>query len=166
MTTPTLNNQQQVFLTRFMKPFNVQSTSPIYWDMVLKVIQNQLLNPQVVISTNATILLESIVQSIAYAQIDDIMEDVLTSKITSTKSTSYNKTKEFTMTKCHNLIVNALTSTPYAPSRSDLAQITGLRLSAVCGRVKELIDQGMVQVIGTKWDDSSKRDVQTLEVTI
>lgn len=47
-------------------------------------------------------------------------------------------------------------------SRSEIAKITGLRVSSVCGRVNELIKMNLVVVSGTAWDEETKRNVEAV----
>lgn len=50
-------------------------------------------------------------------------------------------------------------------SRAELARVTGLRLSSVCGRVNELIEEGRVIVCGTTYDATTARNVETVTLT-
>jgi hypothetical protein len=43
--------------------------------------------------------------------------------------------------------------------------VTGLRLSSVCGRVNELIEEGRVIVCGTTYDATTARNVETVTLT-
>lgn len=47
-------------------------------------------------------------------------------------------------------------------SRSEIAKITGLRVSSVCGRVNELIKMNLVVVSGTAWDAETQRNVEAV----
>ncbi len=49
-------------------------------------------------------------------------------------------------------------------SRREISRVTGHRLSSICGRVKELIDEGVLHVVGTKFDDETERNVEIVEM--
>jgi hypothetical protein len=50
-------------------------------------------------------------------------------------------------------------------SRAELARVTGMRLSSVCARVHELIDEGRLCVCGTTYDATTARNVETVTLT-
>jgi predicted transcriptional regulator len=58
-------------------------------------------------------------------------------------------------------ILDALFMRP-AMSRSQLAEVTGMRLSSVCGRVNELLEDGKLIVAGKVFDRVTERNVETL----
>lgn len=47
-------------------------------------------------------------------------------------------------------------------SRSEIASLTGIPLSSVCGRIYTLLVTGDVKVNGKKWDASTMRWVESL----
>lgn len=49
-------------------------------------------------------------------------------------------------------------------SRNDLDRMLGFRRSSICGRVRELIDAGLVEVTGVEPDPESGKRVELLEV--
>lgn len=79
----------------------------------------------------------------------------------STKYASYLRTID-TLGEKQRLVYEAIDRHRGA-SRSELATLTGLRLSSVCGRVNELVASGMVRPCGVKWDADTARNVETLE---
>jgi hypothetical protein len=80
-----------------------------------------------------------------------------------TKYQSLTKITPTAKTKTYQLIKAALTV--HGPlSRSQLADVTSLRLSSVCGRVSELISMGELVEVGTIFDATTKRNVKTVEL--
>jgi hypothetical protein len=55
-------------------------------------------------------------------------------------------------------VLNALQSKNY--TRAEVSEATGLRLSSVCGRVNELIQEGLVVVKGYKTDHKTNKKVE------
>lgn len=80
----------------------------------------------------------------------------------STKRDSYIRIQSAT-TRLHALILSTLREEP-SLTRSQLAERTGLKLSSVCARVKELLDIKAIVVCGTAIDSDTDRKVQTLSV--
>ncbi len=78
-----------------------------------------------------------------------------------TKALSLKATRS-TKSQCHALIVSKLKKGEM--TRRELAEATGLRLHSVCGRVNELMSSGEVEVVGTKWDSDTERNVELLGV--
>lgn len=165
---PNFNEREEYFMARMMKPLALSLSSPIYYLMAIKVINQQLLNPMN--SKGGNSMLMSIASKIAYAQmseeIDSILSEVEEVDIERKESTRVESMKiaKVNSTRGHILIKAALTSSSEPLSRTDLANLTNLRVSAVCGRVKELLEEGVIKVVATKWDTESKRKVEILEL--
>ncbi len=166
-----LNTREAHVLKSIMKPMAslCPEGSPIYYDMAIKMLQQQLFSPGALVTPNARQMLLSITEKIAYAQMSEDIDDILaeaqeieleqeTTKVQSMKKSKKNSSKG------HLLIRSALQSTTEPLSRTELANLTNLRLSSVCARVRELIEEGEIQVAGTKWDKESERQVETLEL--
>lgn len=49
-------------------------------------------------------------------------------------------------------------------TRAELSDNTGLAINAVCGRVRELLDNGFVKVISTVLDERTNKMVEELDV--
>lgn len=49
-------------------------------------------------------------------------------------------------------------------TRAQLAKATKIRLSSVCGRVRELLDSKVIYVSGEAWDEDTKRSVEQLSI--
>ena len=49
-------------------------------------------------------------------------------------------------------------------TRRDLEQLAKMRTGSVCGRVKELLEAGLIEVSGTKTDPESGKTVETLRL--
>lgn len=168
-----LTPRQEIFLSRLMKPMSdfVSPNSPVYWDFVLKMLNEQYLNPNALATSKAREMMFSIVERIQYAYFDDQIDEILigVESIPSgelpenTKVQSMKKSKK-NSSKGHLLIRSALQSSNEPLSRTELANLTNLRLSSVCARVVELIEEGEIQVAGTKHDKESDRMVETLEL--
>lgn len=141
--------------------------SPNYYEKALKYIEQQFMNPLSTPKGKQTLM--SIAEKIAYAHMDLEIESILSdveemdAERESTKVESMNTSKK-NSSKGHILIRAALQSSQEPLSRTELANATNLRVSAVCARVKELLDEGSLRVAGTKWDTESERNVETLEL--
>lgn len=166
---PHLNQREEHVLKSIMKPVETicPPGSPVYYEMALKLINQQLFSPDALVTVLGRQMLMRIVEKIAYSQMDDILEDIIAEaqeiQIESTKTQSFKKSQKNT-SKGHSLIKAALQTAVGPMSRTDLANATNLRVSAVCARVRELIDEDAVRVSGTKWDSESERNVETLEL--
>jgi predicted transcriptional regulator len=79
------------------------------------------------------------------------------------KSTKQRSLAKVNASVNHIRIVNLLRTQPNL-TRSEIAEQLSLRLSSVCGRVRELILDGTVCTSGEKYDLDTKRYVQTLEL--
>ena len=60
-------------------------------------------------------------------------------------------------------IIAALVSGGIAMTRNELATATGLPLSSVCGRCRELLDLGHVEVVGMSADKPARQKLQLTE---
>jgi predicted DNA-binding transcriptional regulator len=78
-----------------------------------------------------------------------------------TKATSYKLTKE-TLAGVQHAVYSALAKSGQPLSRNEIANATGIRIQSVCARVAELINAGLVRVVGTKWDEETCREVEIL----
>lgn len=83
---------------------------------------------------------------------------------TNTKVQSLNKLNA-TPARDHQygIILKVLDETPRL-SRSDIADVTDLRLSSVCARVNEMMKRGWLVENGTKYDLTTNRNVTCLEL--
>lgn len=81
----------------------------------------------------------------------------------STRSESLEITRETAATRRQQILDALFMSPPL--SRSELAAKTGMRLSSVCGRVNELLDEGRIVVDGTTYDPATQRHVETLTIS-
>ena len=78
-----------------------------------------------------------------------------------TKRESLDKVSTSTKAKSYQAIKQAL----YANgplSRSQLAEVTNLRVSSICARVSELIKLGELAEVGTTYDKSTERNVKVV----
>lgn len=70
--------------------------------------------------------------------------------------------KPDTLEQCQRIVLQALRTRQM--SRYDIHQATGLRLSTVCARARELIDMGRIEPRGTKIDPITGRRVEVLRI--
>ena len=78
----------------------------------------------------------------------------------STKLDSLFATETTTSKRQEEIVCALLMRQPL--TRAELADLLGLRLSSVCGRVNELLKAGRVVVAGTKFDEETKRNVELI----
>lgn len=162
-----LNKREEFLLKNIMKPIEAicQPGSPVYYDMAVKLINNQLFGNSTLVTNKGRQLLMGVVQKIAYAQMDEQLEDILSGiedvQIESTKSQSLKKVTNFT--ENHKQVVSMINKYP-GISRRELADRLGWTINRVCPRVLELIELRKVQISGTKYDQVTGRDVESLEV--
>ncbi|WP_374028319.1 hypothetical protein ACES2J_08280 [Bdellovibrio bacteriovorus] len=165
-----LNPREQAFLQKLMKPWTsvAGKDSPLYWDFALKAISAQF-DESALVTAKARAMLDSITSKIQFAYMDAELERILleveqvpTETPETTKSESFKRSVK-NSSKGH-LLIKAALSGGEAMSRTELANATNLRVSAVCARVKELIEEGVVRVAGKKWDKESQRKVETVEL--
>ncbi len=77
-----------------------------------------------------------------------------------TKTQSLFKTDRIT---AREKVFNAIQAGP--SSRNVIAQVTGLKMSSVCGRVNELLHTGRIRVAGAEYDGETNRVVETLALS-
>lgn len=170
-----LNKREEFLLKKIMQPLqNVcEPNSPVYYEMALKLIQNQLFGKGTLITTKGRQMLLSICEKIAFAQMDTEIENILAEaqeiklenkdvQIESTKVQSFKKVTNFS--ERHQQIIEVLSRCPEGLSRNDISERTNIRLCSCTARVKELLDQNLIRVCGTKYDEKTDRVVQVLEM--
>lgn len=82
----------------------------------------------------------------------------MSTKKRSTKVQSYNK---INIPQIDSEVLSYIVNCDQC-SRYDISVKSGIRLSTVCGAVKRLLNNNMIEVIGTKFDPESKRNVEVL----
>ena len=82
-----------------------------------------------------------------------------------TKVESYNEFLKEYQSNVYQTIYNTLANSDEDMSRTELANVCGLRLATVCGRVAELMEAGAVQVVGYKISGDTKRKVEVLSAS-
>jgi Winged helix-turn-helix DNA-binding len=160
------DQQEKTFISKVMRGWEPENYE-VYLDMVQDIIEKQFDCNRSLVTSEALSLVESIRFKIfdhrASYEIDQLLRNpnpsVLSGYKESTKVASFRKLAH--ITKKHQLILDTLEVEPDL-SRRELANKTGLRLQSVCGRVNELIGDGLVRVSGKSFDKSSGRDVETL----
>lgn len=153
------------FIDRTMRSVSI-SNLDVYLDMLLKIVDNLLTEKEKTLITNDAIeVLESIRYKLcdrrANIEIENMLIDPNYGKDyhTPTKLLSYSASQN-TSSANHLKIIQLLQKQDM--SRNELADASGLRLSTVCGRVKELLDAGFVAVVDKKLDPATNRMVEVL----
>lgn len=165
-TEPILTSREKFLVENLMKTVSHICTpnNPAYYDLVARVIGKHLENGTI-ITDNARQTINSILEKIAFAKMSDELEDILAMSDEeieeTTQAQSMAKSKSIN-SKSHIAILDLLSKSQEPLSRSEIANRTGLRLSAVCARVAELIEAGDIQTLGKKLDEESDRMVEIL----
>ena len=160
-------HKEQVFVDRIMKPYQEHiSKNPIlYWAFLDKVLDG--LGALKFNTSAGNEMIEGLKYKIAMAKAAEEMDKLLTDPtygetyVPNTKGASWGRVTN--LTEKHEVILGVLAKTPDM-SRRDLAQSLGWPINRVTPRVLELIEMGKVKIDGTKWDITTERQVQTLEV--
>lgn len=79
----------------------------------------------------------------------------------STKAESLERTKDSIGEKAM-LVYDTIKTFKRPLTRAQIANLTGLKLSSVCGRANELIKAGLIEVCGKEWDVETQRNVEVL----
>lgn len=169
-----LNQREEFILKGIMKPMQaiLQPNSPVYYDMAVKLIHNQLFGTGTLVTTKGRQMLLSICEKIAYAHMDSEIESILSeveemdaeresTKVESTKAKSLKKVTNYS--ELHQQVLSMINKYPKS-SRRELAVHLGWSINRVTPRVKELMEAGSVVVTGTKYDKQTDRNVETLEL--
>ena len=80
-----------------------------------------------------------------------------------TKNESLTLARETSDTRKEQILEALFMALPM--SRAELARVTGMRLSSVCARVHELIEEGRVIVCGQTYDATTARNVETVTLS-
>lgn len=165
-----LNDLEQRFLDKYIDSDKIHPGSQIYWDMAKKImttLNSEHLLGTSLVSNRANDIAERILFKIACVEVDEFLEEMRSVpqpiKKQSTKALSLEATQK-DKAQTEMKIRSALASSETPLSRKDLSERTGLRLSSVCGRINEMVSNGSVVVVDTKWDKDSQRQVQTLKL--
>jgi len=166
MQDPTFTKLEQHFLNKAVGStfdYLKSISNETYWDMVIKVLNNQLA-PTKLVTDDARALMDGILYKIVSAKFDDLVEGILSEPLPEELNSNQIKAKSFRGVDASDKqkqIIEALKTSPHL-SRSDLSEKLGWKINQVCPRVLELIEQGRIRVSGTKEDTESGRTVQTL----
>ena len=87
-------------------------------------------------------------------------------KKNTTKCASYQQFLMEYPTQIHRSIYNCIQDSSEPMSRQEIANVLGMRLSTVCGRVAELLDSEVIIRCNKKEDSSTKRMVETLTTQV
>ncbi|MEX3961053.1 hypothetical protein AB4Y42_02365 [Paraburkholderia sp. EG286B] len=82
-------------------------------------------------------------------------------RVAETQSSAYHAMSAKTLSTKQRMVLDALELR--APlTREDIAAITNMKLSSVCGRVRELLDAGRLHVVGSRKDLATQTSQQLL----
>lgn len=164
MNEITFTEQEERFISSILGTNVIYTTlagPDFYLDMIERVLRNRLNNPTYAFSTQADILMNSILYKIydyrASKEIEHLLEVNPPKKPKPTTKSKSLKSLGNT-TALQEKILTCLDEEPL--TRSEIATKTNLRMSSVCGRVNELINKDQVQVVGEKQDEDSGRWVE------
>lgn len=137
--------------------------SPIYYEMVLKMLENQYLHPMT--TANGKITCMAIVEKIAYARLSEEIDNMLMEaneiELDTTKVQSFKRVAN--LSERHHELLSMLLKFPDC-SRRELAVHLGWSINMTTPRVKELIDLEKIKVSGAKHDEKTDRNVETLVI--
>lgn len=156
-------NAETFFIGTFMK--DIDPLSPVYIDILRKILVKELQEIQAQPhkgSRQAVALIEAILFKIADAEADVALEELLSDPQISTKRKSYEKTKTTNLHQVQRLVLDTITNAATPVSRTEIAELTNLRVATVCARVAELLADGYIKVGGTKKALDTGRQVETL----
>lgn len=159
-----LNQREEHLVKSLMKPFSIDKTNPVYWELVTKVINNQLIES--ITTGPANKMLHEIIFKIASVKFDQEFDKLfseanaipLEAKEESTRAQSL---KKINVTENHREIMSLLNKQP-GLSRREIAETLGWHANRVTPRVKELLDLNEIKVVSIKYDDVTDRNVQAL----
>lgn len=81
------------------------------------------------------------------------------------KATSKESFKQVNIIRTQKLVMEQFKNHPFL-TRRELVLLTGLAMCSVTGRVNELINEkGFLETAGTKWDETTKRNVELITTT-
>lgn len=158
-----LNPRELHLLHSIMRPLAsiCKPGNPAYYEMAVKLISERLNRPMNSPGGNAMMM--SIAQKIAYAQMGEELESFLAEanniELENTKTQSLKKVTNFS--DIHQEVLSMINKYPEC-SRSELANYLGWPINRVTPRVRELLDMEKISVSGTKYDDVTERNVETL----
>lgn len=161
---PQLNTREQHLVNSFMKPFKIDNTCPVYWDLVTKVINQQLLAGPITDAANK--MLHEIIFKIASAKFDQEFDKLFSEANAidlevKEESTRAQSLKKINVTENHREILSLLNKEP-GLSRREIAETLGWHANRVTPRIKELLDLNEIKVLCVKYDSVTDRNVQSL----
>ncbi|MBB5444625.1 MULTISPECIES: hypothetical protein [unclassified Paraburkholderia] len=85
-------------------------------------------------------------------------------RVAETQSDAYHAMPAKLLAAKQQMVIDAFRDGRPPLTREDIAAITNLKLSSVCGRVRELLDAGRLVVVGTRKDLATHTKQQLLDI--
>ncbi|MGF6549338.1 hypothetical protein [Paraburkholderia youngii] len=85
-------------------------------------------------------------------------------RVAETQSDAYHAMPVKLLAVKQQMVIDAFRDGRPPLTREDIAAITNLKLSSVCGRVRELLDAGRLVVVGTRKDLATQTKQQLLDI--
>lgn len=82
------------------------------------------------------------------------------------QSDAYHSLSVTQLTAKQQMVMDAFEAARRPLTREDIASITNMKLSSVCGRVRELLDAGRLAVVGERRDSATGHNHQLLAVAV
>ena len=176
-----LTATEQRFVDSFMDKDAIHPQSPTYWEIMKKFLtkwQTDHANKTAIITEAVATLSENILYKIYAVEADEAIEQLLDGTITGmvnkphvkravrARRTSRLSLDQFLVSKADSvdaLVLKSIQDNPHI-SRNELASTLNIRLCTICGCVRRLYNEDLIRVSGVKLDETSNRNVETLEV--
>lgn len=154
-----LNTREAHFVKKIMAPLGVIPSGLQL--QFLKRLLDQRYNEVLTIPAAKTMIGE-IIYKIADAEMDNELDEVLSNPSYGDDQPT-TATRKFALTQKHVEILEYLRAFPNT-TRRDLSTRLGRPINCITPRVRELLDENLIQVSGTTWDHGTSRQVQCLKV--
>jgi hypothetical protein len=85
-------------------------------------------------------------------------------RVAGTQSDAFHSMSTKTLCASQQMVIDAFKHGRDHLTREDIAGITNLKLSSVCGRVRELLDAHRLEVVGSRKDLATQTSQQLLAI--
>jgi hypothetical protein len=85
-------------------------------------------------------------------------------RVADTQQDAYHALTVKELSAKQRMVIDALEHSRAPMTREDIASVTNMKLSSVCGRVRELLDAGRLAVVGTRKDLATQTQQQLLGI--
>lgn len=85
-------------------------------------------------------------------------------RVAETQSDAFHSLSIKTLCASQQMVIDAFKHGRPQLTREDIAAITNMRLSSVCGRVRELLDAARLEVVGSRKDLATQTSQQLLAI--